>query len=225
MKKSDLAIPYSVRSLLQVKQNHQIIFDLYKSIKYNEVAYFFLYIVNESWNKIAEDPYHEGADDFWKKVNDFDDSRLLIELCKLKIISRKNESLVDDEFSVCVEVEIPKYIEKFHYWLEDERLILNCGMFSLHTFTGESYCGNNKYNFHTSRGLFRVFKAFLTEPTHILTYNQIRSIFMDNPEEKADDRLKIHQTIGEIKEKLNMKGEFSELFVSSGKEYLLRTSP
>ena len=223
MKKINSSITYSLRELIRDEHIQSIVSDLYRNRTSKGVSVF-LPLANERFNKIASDPEHEGVDNLDELCFHLDDTLLLDEFIKLNILSvSKDCTDEDDDFTMCVRINDPEFIEHVYGWIKDKNLILNYGFFSLHTFTGEAYCLDNKYIFHTNKGLFRVFRAFLEEPTHILTYAKIYNTFQDS------DRLTyrseaIHQIIGEIKEKLYMKGSLSKLFIPSSDKYYLKSS-
>lgn len=207
MKQKDFSINYSLRKLIQDKFIQSMVADLYKHRKETDPVTIFLPLTNDRFNKIASDPDHEGIENFEELCLTFDDSLFLNELFKLRVLSKKE--CADEDFSACVKIINPEFIEHIHAWIKDKNLIINYGIFSLHTFSGEAYCLDNKYVFHAGKRSFRVFRSFLEEPTHILDYQTIYKIFYKGEKNRPTYRMsptQIHQIIGDIREKLHMKG-------------------
>lgn len=218
-------ITYSIRKLIQDKDIQWMVSGLYKNMRSEEAVFVSLPLANKRFNKIADDPDHEGAEKLNELCFNLEDSMLLNELLELKIISISREGMGDDDdFAVYVKINNPEFIEELHEWVKDSALILNYGIFSLHTFTGEAYCLDNKCVFHTGKGLFRVFKAFLKGQTHILDYTTIYMMFHEgnNRRQLGPLPFEIHQIVGDIREKLGMKGKLSKLLISSSNQYLLK---
>lgn len=228
MKNKDLAIGYALRQTLSDKDVQSLISDMYKA-RDQKVVSVYLPLANKQYEKICEDPYHEGSDKIEELCFQQADTKFLKTLESLKVLTIK--TLMDDDdgegggmgFIANVVIKRPEYIAHLYEWIKDAGLILNYGIFSLHTFTGESYCLDSMYVFHTGKGLFRVFKRFLEEPTHILAYEVIYHTF------QGSDKLtfgseQVHQIIGEIREKLQMKHKLSALFRPSNDTYILRSS-
>ncbi|MCX6793722.1 MAG: hypothetical protein NTY06_01310 [Candidatus Gottesmanbacteria bacterium] len=226
MNNNDLGISYSLRKSLQDKDIQSVISDLYENRAKKDAVSIYLPFANKRYDEICDDPYHEGSD----KANDLyfalDDTKLLKLLERTKILKIKELSDDDDGegggmgLVAMVTIIKPEYIEHLYEWIKDDSFILNYGIFSLHTFTGEAYCRDNQYIFHTNKGLFRVFQAFLTEPTHILPYQKIYNYFQGGEKPKCGAE-KVHQIIGEVKEKLRMTGKLSKLFIPSEDKYFL----
>jgi uncharacterized protein YfkK (UPF0435 family) len=221
MKQSNI-IPFSLRELIKDKDIQGMVSDLYKHRKGTDPVTIFLPLTNDRFNKIASDPDHEGIENFNEIRLTFDESLFLDELFKLRVLVY-SEECANEDFSACVKIINPEFIEQIYEWIKDKDLIINYGIFSLHTFTGEAYCLDSKYIFHTNKGLFRVFQAFLKEPTHILAYKKIYNIFQDSDKLTSGSET-IHQIIGEIREKLQMKGKLSKLFIPSSDSYILKSS-
>lgn len=227
--RNDIRIPRDVRQLLSGKEIRDVVADLYRNLKKNDndLVSVYLPLANKRFLQICEDPYHQGSDRIDQLCFSLDDTKLLKALEKQKVIIIKGITEDEDDegngtgFIAGITISEPEYIRHLHNWAKDFNLIVNYGVFSLHSFTGEVYCMDNKYIFHTGRGLFRVFLEFLTEPTHILTYRRIYDLFQRV--EGADfDNFAIHQIVGEIREKLHMTGKLSELLVTAGDRYLLK---
>lgn len=222
MKKADLGINYSLRKLLQDRDIQAVVSDLYKSRKSTDVVTVFLPLANKRLAEIGFDPNHKNRENLVVCFT-LNDSLLLNELFKLGVLSKEEGTDDDEGLSAFVKINSPEFIERLYEWVKDTSLIVNYGIFSLHTFTGEAYCLDNKYIFHTNKGLFRVFQAFLKEPTHILAYGKIYNIFQDSDRLTCGSET-IHQIIGEVREKLQMKGKLSKLFIPSSDKYILKPS-
>lgn len=223
MKKSDFAISFKLRKLAQNEIIKKMVSELNEKRHCTETVSAFLYLANEHFNEICSNPNrYEDRDEAYGESFDLNDSKLIKELINIKVLS-KSEIMMgdDDDFSAFFKIIIPEYIEHYYEWTKDSSLILNYGIFSLHKFTGEAYCQDNKYIFDTNDGLFRVFKEFLSEPTHILSYKKINDIFK-NDNFNEPDPLVVQQAIYKIKRKLGMEGEIGKLFLSSDREYFLR---
>lgn len=224
MKRFDLAIPYSLRKLVEDKNIQNMIAELNEKKDEKGGISIYFPLANSCMNRIALNPnlYEEGFDSCFK----LNDSLLVNELIRMKILSKSSDCYGwdDDTSSVYgLVIEKPNYIKHLYEWAREINTILNYGIFSIHTFTGEAYCEDSEYTFHTSKGLFVVFKAFLAEPTHILSYKQIYDLFQKSNKVKVDYyKEAVHQIIGEIREKLNMKGSKSKLFLPSDNKYFLR---
>lgn len=225
MKMNDFVISYSLRQLAQNKDIQNIVLKLNEKKSSKDIVSVYLPLANECISKIAENP--NLRDQGFDSCYELSDSKLINDLIKIKVLSTANDYVFteDDDGSVVADIMIsnPSFIGHYYQWIKDADHILNYGIFSLHTFTGEAYCDNCEYFFHTNKGLFRVFKAFLTEPTHILNYKQIYDSFQEGNKIKVDYyKEAVHQIIGEIREKLNMKGNKSKLFLPSDNKYYLR---
>lgn len=225
MKKLGRSINYSLRELIRDKTIQSMVSCLYEIRQRNDVIAVSLPLANSRFFLICEDPYHEDSDNIEKLCFHLKDSLFIDELIKLDVLSKGECTDEYDEFSAYVKIVNSNFIEGLYEWIKDKDLIINYGIFSLHTFTGEGYCVDNKYSFHTNKGLFRVFKAFLQKPTHILNDREIFQTFYDSTSDALKLRVEIvHQIIGEIREKLSMKGELSKLFLRTGNQYLLKSS-
>lgn len=227
MKKPDFSITFSLRKLIQDEDIQSLIADLYGKRKETVMTTVFLPLANKRIAEIGFDPDHEGAENFEELCFSLDDTLLLTELEKLKVLSIKIFTVDDDggSFIAMVKIINQEYIQQIYEWITDKDLIINYGIFSLHTFTGEAYCLDNKYIFHTGKGLFRVFRSFLEEPTHILDYQTIYKMFYKGEKDVLISQMgseQIHQIIGDIREKLLMKDELSRLFITSSNQYVLK---
>ncbi|MCL4384179.1 hypothetical protein M1116_01905 [Patescibacteria group bacterium] len=217
-------ISYLLRKLILNEELGNVVRYIYeKRTEINTVSVY-LPLANKRMNEIAENPnlHDEGFDSCFEK----DDCLLIDELIRLQVLARPKEFNYceddDGSFIATVVVKNPSFIEHLYEWINDKKLIISYGIFCLHTFTGEAYCLDNRYDFDTNDGLYRIFKAFLEEPTHVLSYLQIINKFLDD-EVKDCDELRVQQAIYNIKRKLNMDGELSKLFLAADKKYYLRT--
>ena len=220
---NELGITYLLRKIILNNDLKYMVRYLYERRMEKEALSVYLPLANDRMNEIAENPelHDEGFDSCFEK----DDSTLINELIRLKVLSRPKEynfSEDDDgSFIATVKVENPDSVEHFYKWIRGQDYIINYGVFSLHTFTGEAYCMDNRYDFDTSMGLFRVYKAFLEEPTHILSYVQIHNLFHRENITNVSEAKFINQTISEIREKLKMTEALSKLLIPADKKYLL----
>lgn len=225
MKMNDFVISYSLRQLAQNKDIQNIVLKLNEKKSSKDIVSVYLPLANECICKIAENP--NLRDQGFDSCYELSDSKLINELIKIKVLSTTNDYVFteDDGGAYVADIMIsnPSFIEHYYQWIKDECHILNYGIFSLHTFTGEAYCMDNRYKFDTSKGLFRVFKAFLEEPTHVLSYIQIHNIFYEENIIDVSKAKFINQTISEIREKLKMTNKFSKLLIPADKRYLLKS--
>jgi hypothetical protein len=224
MKTRNIKIPYSLREFVRDEAIQRMARKLYESKEIKGPVRVYLPLAEKRFNVIAEDPNHEDRDKIDELCFNLKDSQFIDELFRLKVLSKPEKPYLED-FETAVTIEDPEFLDYLHHWLEDQALILNYGVFSLHTFTGEGYCHDNNYFFHTGKGLYRVFRAFLENPAHILTYGRIYQTFQGN--EKAISSYgseTINQIVGEIREKLAMKGKLSKLFLPSNDSYFLRST-
>lgn len=224
IKNDDFVISYTLRQLAKDKNIQHIVKELNERKSSKDIIPIYLPLANECINKIADDPnLHEQG---FNSCYELSDSLLINELINIKVLSTPNDYVFTENdnglFVADIIINNPDFIEHYYEWIKDADHILNYGIFSLHTFTGEAYCLDNKSVFPTDSGIFRVFKAFIQEPTHILSYNQINSVFI-NDDIQDPDSLVIQQAIYKIKKKLDMEGEFKKLFLPSGNKYLLRS--
>lgn len=238
MKRKDIDISYAFRSLLQDINVSALVLEIYKEAKISK-GKFIHYPKNiyKCYDMVLNKVYELSLEDYDKEINKCEkmSDNLYIELLirekiifgKYGISISKYEKSVDDGHKVLEVEEIDMDRFKEHVeWIKDSSLIRNYEIFSLHTFTGKAYCLNNSCVFHTDKGLFRVFKAFIEEPTHILSFKQIFQIYHGGTSEALTLKLTpqdIYQIIGEIREKLQMKGKLSKLFLPSGDKYLLKS--
>lgn len=218
-------IPFSLRNILNYKEAQNIIAYLYKKREAKDKIRIFLPIVtkkiNDHFEKVnAQDYYrNEEIPDYCFDQNDL---RAIPELGKLGALKIIIEPVMDDDgtwWSVVL-IRNSSIIEEIYAWTKDIAYILSYGIFSLNTLIGESYCGDYKTKFHTSRGFYRVFKAFLENPNHELSFKEILSNHQDKPEPNDDSRA-VHEIIVDLRKKLRMKGKLSKLLIPTGKAYKL----
>lgn len=228
MKIGDYLIPHALRQLAQDKEIQGMVLDLYLRRDKKDSLWIYLPYANKRQMEFApkeelnEELREEGYDPYFK----LKDTSLISELEYLNVLHRPEENnFFDDEdgsFIATVVIDKPDFIDYLYNWIKDSEYILNYGIFSLHKYTGEAYCEDNKYTFDTSKGLFRVMKAFLENTKHILTFNEIVDKFQG--EHVVDyDPQRVYQAINDIKDKLKMTGKFSKLFLTSDGTYLLKS--
>lgn len=233
------AITYSLRSLLEDIDLQGVAKELYQKRNSEKEVSIFLPLANDCADKIASGVATNIGSSDLKDCWNLKDTMLLGELEKFKVLAVKLITEGDDSagrtigFVAIVKINNQSFLEYLNGWVDDLSYITNYGIFSLHAFSGEAYCLDHKYIFHTNKGLFRVFLAFLKEPTHTLSFKRIFQEFTANLDVcSANDQEtgkvsysseSIHQIIGEIREKLLMKGKLSKLFLISGDTYLLKT--
>lgn len=243
MKKSKIGLSYTVRKLVQINEIQNLVKSLHENRQSKDPAKIYLPLVNECVTKIIEKASinREGFD--LDPCFNSDDVSFLRELEKHKVISLKD--IYEDEedevvkidgrlelapygyYTADVIVNDVKFIENLNRWVNDLPSIINYGIFSLNTITGEAYCLNNVGIFLPNSGMLSVLKAFLNEPSHCLSYERIYRLFHGD-EKEIDIYLmtpqSIHQIIWDIRDKLFMTGKLSKLFVSSSNQYALRPS-
>jgi hypothetical protein len=229
LKNGEIVIPYTLRRLVMDKAIQGMVGELNEKKNAKGPISVYLPLANDQMNRICENQLLCEELGGFDSCFNLDDSLLISELTNIGVLSHTandNSYGWNDEDSSLwgMEVNSPEFIEHLFNWVRDKDLILNYGIFSLHTFTGEAYCMDNRYDFDTSKGLFRVFRAFLEEPAHILSYIQIHNLFYEESITEASKAKFINQTIGEIREKLKMTTEFSKLLIPADKKYLLRAS-
>ena len=159
------------------------------------------------------------------------DYRFLEELRKLRalrILLKESGFDTDINWYARIQINNPLVIERVYQWMQDDRSkrILHYGIFSLNLYTGEAYCKDNQYIFDPHRGMFKIFKAFLENKKHELSYEEIYAINQNKAKEETGEvdsaiKLTAQQNIGDIKERLSMKGELAKLFVPTGMSYML----
>lgn len=229
MKNENFILNHKIRHLILNKEVQEIVKDLFKMHNSMKEAIIYLPLLNDCiYRTIKKASVEMGSFNIENCFN-MEDVILLEELNKLKVLELKDvfEKEANEGMGLgyvaTILIKNKKYIEFLYQWICDLRLIINYGIFSLHTFTGEAYCLDSKYIFHTNKGLFRVFKAFIEEPTHIFTYKQIYQHYQDSTADTLRYNSEtIHQIIGEIREKLQMKGKLSKLFLPAGDRYILK---
>ncbi len=238
MKKKKSDIPYIFRSLLQDANVSALVLEIYEEAKISK-GKFIYYPKNiyKCYDIALNKAYKLSLEDYDKEINKCEKTpdnlyiKLLIKekiiIGKYEISMSKYEKSVDDGHKVIEveEIDMDRFREHVE-WIKDSSLIRNYEIFSLHTFTGKAYCLDSSCVFHTDKGLFRVFKAFIEEPTHILSFKQIFQIYHGGTSETLTLKLTpqdIYQIIGEIREKLQMRGKLSKLFLPSGDKYLLKS--
>lgn len=224
----DVPLDFEIRQLLQDVQIKPLLSSLYKNRKNTSHSQVQLPIANERFNIYAalqssglsaHDPTDINIDSFFE----FNDMKLLKELNDLKVVGIIKVHYED--FSVSLVVKDADYIEKMRYWFMNNEEIVLYGLFALDRFTGEAYCGNYRYVFQPNMGLYRVMRAFLEEPSHTLSHTQISCLYQGTENESlAKEGSAVNQIIGDLRERLSMKGKMSGLFVPSDRKYLLRPS-
>jgi len=227
MKNGDMAISYTLRKLAFDKTIQGMVKGLYEEKDTVGPISLYLPYANDRMNKVNENMYLNGEEVEYDSCFKLEDSQLINELTRLGVLSHKSDVKFyewdDENGSACgLIIKNPAFIEHYHKWIRDLEHILNYGVFSLHTFTGEAYCLDNRGDFKTSSGIFRVFQELMRDPSHVLTYNQVADLCFEEHVQDFEVQV-VHQAIYDIREKLKIKGDMSELIVSADKKYLLRT--
>lgn len=227
-------VSYKVRLLLRDQAVQNLLIEIIKKDQdLKEKITIFPAKINSCLNSVFSDDSRWNFDNnpnwsFENAIsNCFDNFEFEIcdQLHKEKII-RFNSDL--DESDSCVfHIEILN-LEKFlkiTKWLKESRYIINYGFFSLNRLTGEAYFMDNSYKFKPGTGYYNLFKKFLVKSDHQLLFSEIYSIqqktnLKDNSENHKSEAIEI---IKEIKQKLQMKDGFGELFkIYEGEGYILR---
>ena len=234
MKKIKTGLNYTIRKLVQIKEVQNIVRFLYENRHSKDEVEIFLPLVNNCVNatikKAAVNMDNFNLDPCYS----LEDFTFLKELEVSKVISIKD--LCDRDESgdytrsggddlALVTIGKPKFIETLCGWVNDLPHILSYGPFSLDTTTGEAYCMDKQYNFRTNGGEFEVLKAFLEASNKSLSFVEIYKL--SHPDEQLEDEKDIsqqavHQMIGDIRDRLSMKGKLSKLFLPSSKRYFLK---
>lgn len=228
MKMRDVPLDYEVRQLLRDSQIKPILASLYNSRKHNGFFQVQLSIANEQFNKYAHLQSsglsaYDPSEVNWSIFLQHNDMKLINELKKLNIIQVGSM----DYAGFCLEVAIndSDYIEKMRYWFMDNKDILIYGLFTLDTLTGEAYFQNYRYVFQPNMGFYRVMRAFLEKPDHTLSHKEISCAYQGTENiSLAKEGSVVNQIIGDLRERLKMRGKMSNLFVPSDRKYLLRPS-
>lgn len=221
MKMRDVPLDFEVRQLLTDLQVRPVILYLYKTRNKTDHLNIFLPIANDKFNEYAEryqkDMLTDEEERDFNYFYTFNDTKIIKLLAKLKVITiHKNTSGADFTFEITI--QDPHFIEKMHRWLTEKDFIISYGPISMHIATGESYFLNKREYFRTNHGLYRVFKEFITKPTHTLTYEEINNLYWTGSKEDYE----INKIIGEIREKLGITGKYSSYLKPFDRKYILR---
>jgi hypothetical protein len=220
MKGKVTSIPYSLRKLILDKEVHDVIIELNSKRNSTEPVTIYLPQSDKDFEDLMCHPNRRETVD----VNECfmnNDSYLIDELKRLGIITKKKDAYGWDDHTGSlygILINEPVFIEHLNEWVKDSDKIISYQVFSLHTFTGEAYCLDNRYDFDTNDGLFRIFKAFLQESSHELSYQQIINFYLNDQVSDWDD-LTVQQAIYRIKKRLGMK----DLLLAADKHYYLRS--
>jgi hypothetical protein len=227
MKNENTDIPYIFRSLFLSADVRALVLEIYEEAKYGGEFTHYPKKINSCYDKALEDSYKTDLQSYNKDV---EKCRKLLDNFYIKLLIEK-QIITGLYFAVsghrCVRVEeIDMNRLKEHVkWVKDSSLIRNYGIFSLHTLTGKAYCLDNSYIFDPNMGFFRVFKAFIEKPTHMLSYMEIYEIYYDKPGSSLTKNFnngKIHSIIDDIKDKLRMKEKFPNMFIYLNDSYFLK---
>ncbi|KKT39029.1 MAG: hypothetical protein UW22_C0002G0005 [Candidatus Gottesmanbacteria bacterium GW2011_GWB1_44_11c] len=164
-----------------------------------------------------------------KSVFDTPDYQLIEELTKNKVISSDIGPDENESWFALTKIINKPLLKKCYQWVRDilSGDVLNYGVFSLNLNTGEAYCLDNSTRLTPSRGLFHLLKAFMKNPKHELTLQEIiyyrSSDVYESPASVSLIRNKhlVYENIKDVKERLRMKGKLTKLIVSTGKGYKL----
>lgn len=226
-------IPYHIRVLLSERSAtstlRAILLEQEKSGDKIKVS---LPLLESSIEKYIEDYKSSHSDTPTKIPNsvfDTPDYQLIEALTKNKVISSDIGPDEDMSWFALIKILNKPFLEKCYQWARDASKgnIISYGVFSLHRFTGEAYCSDTGTRLTPSRGLFHLFKAFLERAGHELTLQEI-IYYRDQDRFKNPGNVKlelnkhlVYENIKDLKERLQMKGKLTKLFVSTGKGYKL----
>lgn len=219
-----IKITLPIREALLNKATHNIIKELFRKRKDKKIISIYLPLVTENVNNFFMQ--NNGVNHIPDSCFNQTDLLLVKNLEKIKAIKIKEISLGDnDRWFVTIKIKNIAIIEKINEWLSHIDNIINYGIFSLDTLTGEVYCRDNMARFHPSKGKFRVFREFINDENHRLSYKRIISKHEDKPEEKIEIDssfvIETNQIIKDIKKSLKMKDKLSKLFIPAGNAYKL----
>lgn len=227
-----------LRQLLENEAVREVVTVLHQKGEHGGKTFIYMPLVN----KCISDFYSHPADDVRNmmlqqegRIPDYCfnqlDYQLLEELQRLGILKiLYQESGFDDNSSWIAHIKTISLsaMKKIYQWMQDNqnKRIFNYGIFSLNIYTGEAYCKDNQYIFRPHRGMFKIFKAFLENQRHELSYEEIYAISQNKAKEETEDadsaiKITVQQNIGDIKERLGMKGKLAKLFVPTGMSYML----
>ena len=217
-------ITYELRKLLQNKGVRSVVINLHRQRNEKSIE-LTLPIASSHFDQLLD---MQEADRF-EECTSFADYKFIGYLLKSKILSpmeTKNDDFIPYT-DVCVKINKTEFLGQLYEWVDCYDHILNYGIFSLNTLTGEAYCGDHKAKsrFDTFMRPFQVFRAFMKNENHEMSYEIIYQLAtgktMDKGQAQAADLSQIYQLIRDLRKKLRMKGELSKLFASTGTGYKL----
>lgn len=227
-------IPVSLQMLLRDERVRRVVEQLYKERDKSGEIFVYLPLVSSATNHYfgSEADYQRGNNSLPDYLFDNDDTRLVEKFEELEILQDAGGITMDEKrgFVAMVTTQNPPAIKEIYEWMkkQDFSRFLFYGVFSLNTITGEGYCGDHKTKFHTGRTIYKVYKAFLENQNHALSFKTILSLYYDRPESEIKIDLqdkyrwrKVHETAVDLRKKLGMKGKLSKLLITSGEEYIL----
>lgn len=198
--------PYLVREFIQDSEIRKIIIRIYdcrtKAVVLIQLPYAQKYY-NKKINK-------------WKsgeaiEIPLFPDYEFITKLVKLKVISKVDKDIKFNPYTeTCIQVENPKFIEKLYEWIKYPEKVFHYGLFSFNLATGEAYWVDSRAKFRKGRGKYQLFRAFLENPKHELSFYEILNITTGKMR-KANKKLsqseldKVHDAVRAIRKDLGIE--------------------
>jgi len=224
-----MSIPYNLRRLLVEDSIVKLVKRIYKSSKVKEK----FEIYPEETNKCLNNAY---ADQILQDINP-DQYQKAVDRCSdisenefIKLILKNNFVrgkfiLDEDSFPVLIVDKVLK--NKFNLiveWVRDRKYIIDSGLFSLNTLTGDAYFRDKFAPFRSGGGYCDLFKAFLTTNKSFLSFQEIYDIQQQRVIKSTEGEIKqeAKECIKHLKKKLKMRSGEGRLFrMYEGKGYVL----
>jgi hypothetical protein len=226
-----MTIPYDLRRLLTEDSVIELVGDIDRISKKEKKFRIFPKEMFECFNTAFADEslYNSNPKTYQEIINSCSDSleNEFIELIlKSKLIRGKFTS---DEDGYPILIVNKVFRAKFNLlvkWIKNKKYIVERGVFSLNTLSGEAYFKDKLTKFRSGSGYYKLFKEMLISKKKYLTYEEIVNIHFGKKVNWSELEVKPEaiRHIQELKKKLGMKDGHGKLFVMfEGKGYLLLT--
>lgn len=227
-----MSIPYELRVLLQNESVINLTLQIFEKTKNRDKFKFYPEGVNSCLNKAYSNQslYYEDEEVYKENINlccRLPENKYIELLIKNKVIKGKYEFNADGA-NLILDV---KKIKKDQYneivrWAKNKKYIINSGLFSLNTLSGEAYFKNNKSYFRTSTGYYYLFRELLTTKKDYLSFDEIVEIQQQKKHQLTKEQFKeeAKRHIKHLRRKLKI-GAGTELFkMNQGIGYTLQAN-
>ncbi|MFA5135886.1 MAG: hypothetical protein WC489_00655 [Patescibacteria group bacterium] len=221
MKKTDSNVSYEFRTLLKDEFVIKLILEIFDKANKGKTFHLYPKVVNSCLNKAYGDKerYDQyGGAAYQSNINkcyELLESKYIDLLIKQKIVV--GNYLLDEDENLILNVKniaMTKFISMVK-WAKENRYILNYGLFSLNTLTGEAYFKDYKTSFRPGTGYYNLFKELITTNKSYLSFDEIVEIQRQKKNLFVTEDVKsfAKEIIKHLKRKLAIKSKSGKLFV------------